>query len=274
MDHECEMDHAYIEEHDLGARYVTGRLTGGEEQEFEAHLVDCPRCIDAAEPEMSLREGLRLVASESATQVGAHKTRPVSKIAPVLSWFQVAAAVLLVVSVGLGVWLSRSTAQLRSGRAERNELQRRAEQAEQSATALGRRLADVPARVNDAPAAPPAGPVLPAVVFALTTVRGSSAADAGPVNRIRIDGNARLVVFSLELPVVAASGDYAISLNDQAGRLLWSGGTFPPSSSDSLGVAVDPALLPGGDYVLELSHRSAAGGLTLVSRYPFRVAAR
>jgi hypothetical protein len=267
------MDHDYIETHDISSRYVAGRLPDGEEREFEAHLVDCPQCLDAVESEMSLREGLRIVGSQSAPQLAAPATPPASMATRAYPFFRAAAAILLAVSVGLAAWLARSTGELRDERAARIEQQHRAEQAEQTAGALEKKLADRPAP-DDARAASPAEPVLPAAVFALTTVRGSGSADVDPVNRIRIDGSAKLVVFSLEIPPVTASGNYEVSLKDRASRLVWSGGPFPPSPSDTLGVAIDPALLPGGDYVLELSQRSAAGRLTLIGRYPFRVAAR
>jgi hypothetical protein len=104
-------------------------------------------------------------------------------------------------------------------------------------------------------------------------VRGSSSADANPVDRIRIDGNPKVVVFSLEIPSVPGAGDYEVSLKDQLGRPLWSG-TLTSSPSDTVGVAVDSALLPAGDYVLELSRRSASGSPTLIGRYPFRVEPR
>jgi Putative zinc-finger len=267
------MDHDDIEAHDVSSRYVAGRLPEDEEREFEAHLVDCQRCLDAVESEMSLRDGLRIVGSESPPQPVAGAAPPTSRAARAYVFLQAAAAVLLAVSIGLGAWVSRSTAELDVERTARAELQRRAEQAEQSARALEKRLADAPPPVSNARTAPREEPVVPAAVFALTTVRGSSSADTSPVNRIRIDGNVKRVVLSLEVPPVTASGDYEVSLKDQAGRLLWSG-TFPPSPSDSLGVAVDPALLPAGDYVLELSRRSAAGRLTMIGRYPFQVAAR
>jgi hypothetical protein len=265
------MDHGYIEAHDIRARYVAGRLTAEEDEEFESHLVDCPRCIEDVACETGLREGVRLNPPEAALRAATPRTaRPAWNTAPLASLLQAAAAVLLAVSIGLGVWLSRSSVELHSTRAERDESQRRAGQAEQSAAALERRLADLERRANEASAV---GPIVPAAVFALTTVRGSSGSDAGPVNRITIDRNARVVVLSMDLPGPPDSDDFTVSLKDRAGRMLWTGGTFPPSSPDSLGVAVDPKLLPGGDYLLELQQRSTANGLTLVGRYPFRVVA-
>ena len=264
------MDHDYIEAHDVNSRYVAGRLPDGEQREFEAHLVDCPQCLDAVEVEMSLRDGLRAVGSASTPLPAAPRTSGAMRAHV---WLQAAAAVLLAVSVGLGAWLSRSRAELGAARSARADLERRAEQAEQSARTLEKRLAEVPAPADAAPTTARTEPVVPAAVFALTTVRGSSSAGANPVNRIRIDGNPKVVVFSLEIPSVPGAGDHEVSLKDQAGRLLWSG-TLPPSPSDTVSVAVDPALLPAGDYVLELSRRSPVGSPTLIGRYPFRVEPR
>jgi hypothetical protein len=265
------MDHDHIEAHDIRSRYVAGKLTDDEDREFEAHLVDCQACIDAVESEVSLREGLRVVGAGPAPQPS---VRPASAAAPVYVFFRLAAAVLLAASIGLGAWLLRSTTELAVARGERDTLQRRAQQAEQSAKALEQRFAAAPSPAQDARTASRQEQVVPAVVFALTTVRGSSSADAAPVNRMRIDGNARLVVFSLEIPRAAGPGEYVVSLKDHDGRLLWSGGPFPPSSSDSLGVAVDRTLLPDGDYLLEPSRRSPAGRLTPIGRYTFRIATR
>jgi Putative zinc-finger len=265
------MNHDHIEAHDVSSRYVAGKLTDDEERDFEAHLVDCQPCIDAVESEMSLRDGLRLVGADRAPQPS---VPPASAAAPAYLFLKIAAAVLLAASIGLGAWLSRSTAELAVARGERDTQQHRARQAEQSAKALEQRLADAATPAKDARPAPREEQVLPAVVFALTTVRGASSADSAPVNRFRIDGNARLAVFSLEVPPATGSGEYVVSLKDRAARVLWSGGPFPPSSSDSLAVAIDRALLPDGDYILELSRRSPAGRLTPIGHYTFRIAAR
>jgi anti-sigma factor RsiW len=267
------MDHGYIEEHDIRARYALGRLTADEEQAFEGHLVDCPQCIEIVECETGLREGLRAAAQDSATRARTPRTAAIWKATASSGFLAAAAALFLVASIGLGMWLSRSSVELRSARADLDQSQYRARQAEESAAALERRLADVERRANQAPAAPAAGPVIPAAVFALTTVRGSDAT-GGPVNRFTIDRHAKLVVLSLDVPGQNDSGGYAVSLKDRANRLLWAGGPFPPSSPDSLGVAVDATLLPAGDYLLEVQQRSPAGALTSVGRYPFRVAVR
>jgi hypothetical protein len=266
------MNHAHIDAHDIRSRYAAGRLTGDEETAFEAHLVDCPDCIESLECEAGLRAGLRAVNAESAgSAVPSGRRAGLWTVSP-RPWLLQAAAVLLVASaMGLGVWLTRSSADLRETRAARDEGQRRAALAEASVAALQRELADVRQRVSDAPAPQPPAPVVPAAVFALTTVRGSSSSDGAPVNRVRIGGNPGVVVLSLDVPGPGGPDAYTVTLKDRAGRVVWSGGTFPASSPDSLGVAIDPALLPAGDYTLELGRRSAAGVLTSIGRYPFRV---
>jgi hypothetical protein len=261
------MNHDDIEAAGVTSRYVTGRLTDGEEREFEAHLVDCQRCLDAVEAETSLREGLRIVGAESVATPAPPVRHPAATGVREYRFLQIAAGLLLAVSVGLGVWLLRSTTELGAARAERDGLQRRTRQAEQVARGLEQKLAEVPRPASEPPPAPK---VVPATVFALATVRGSSTGDGGPVNRVQIDRQAQLVVFSVEVPAKTGSGDYAVALKDQAARVLWSGGPFAPSS-DALSIAVDPTLLKTGDYVLEVSDRSPAGGSRLVGRYPFRV---
>jgi hypothetical protein len=284
------MNHEHIDAHDIRSRYVAGRLDEDEEREFEAHLVDCPDCIEGLECEAGLRDGLRTVSSEYDEQLrkvpgvfaGQPKSaprwggaaRPRAAVWTVSSspWLLQAAALLLVAStVGLGVWLSRSSVNLREARAERDQLQRRAAQAEASTATLQQQLADEQRRTKETPAVAPPASVVPAAVFALTTVRGSSTAEAAAVNRVRIGGNPGLVVLSLDVPGLGASDAYTVTLKDRSGRTVWTGGTFPPSSPDSLSVAIDPTLLQTGDYTLELGRRSGTGALTLISRYPFRV---
>ena len=268
------MDHDDIEARDISRRYVAGQLTEDEERDFEAHLVDCQRCLDTVEADEALRAGLRIVASESAPQATAAAVPRAFTAGRAYFLLKTAAAVLLAVSIGLAAWLARSTARLDAVLGERDQLQQRARQAEQSARTLEQRLSDAAARADAARTAARQDQVVPAAVFALMTVRGSVPADSGPVNRIRIDGDPKLVVFSLEVPAMTDPGTYEVSLKDQKGQPIWSGGAFPASSSDSLGVAIDPSLLPGGDYTLDLSRRSPAGRASLIARYAFRVAAR
>src|SRR5262249_5291356 len=56
---EVRMNHDYVDEHGIAARYVSRTLSADQEREFEAHLVDCPRCVDEVQFGEALRTGLR-----------------------------------------------------------------------------------------------------------------------------------------------------------------------------------------------------------------------
>ncbi|MCU1385577.1 MAG: hypothetical protein JWL71_4274 [Acidobacteria bacterium] len=116
---------------------------------------------------------------------------------------------------------------------------------------------------------------MPVAVFALTAVRGSSS-DPAAVNRIVVDANAKLMVLSLEIAGKSSLEAYAVSLKDRAGRSLWSG-VVPPFASEFCDVAIDPALVPIGSYVLEIGRRVGDNSLTCrgtrsrASRRPLRL---
>jgi hypothetical protein len=267
----AEMTHAYIEAHDVAARYATGRLTADEERDFEAHMLDCPKCLEDVACETGLREGLRDVANESATALRPAARRRLWRGPPISTFLAAAAAILLVTAVSLGVALGRSSAALRSARADGEA---RAAQAEQSASAAQRQLADAERRAADASTRAATPPVTAASIFALTSVRDGSSRGAPPVNQIAVSGDAGLVVFSLDLPNPSDSAEYRVSLKDGAGRASWTGGPYRASSPDVLAVAVDSKRLPPGDYTLELQQQTGAQPATVAGRYPIRVSAR
>jgi len=270
----AEMTHAYIEAHGITSRYATGRLTADEEREFEAHLLDCPKCLEDVECETGLREGLQTVADESPFGRRAKRRRTTALRASVVSPFlAAAAALLLVTSIGLAIALSRSSAALQSARGDRDAQAGRAAQAEQTAAAARRQLADSQPRAGNA-TPPPAAAVAPASIFALTAVRDGSSAAAPPINQIALSADAGLVVFSLDLPNPGESARYTVTLNGRTGGLLWTGGPYRASSPDVLSVAVDSKVLPAGDYTLEVRQQDGAGQPSLIGRYPLRVIAR
>src|SRR5262245_23736746 len=174
------MNHDFIAAHDLVARYVADRLPVEEEREFEAHLVDCAQCAGEVEQELALREGLGAAAAERTTA-----PRPAGPVRRWSSgrWLQAAAAVLVAVAVGLALSLARTTSALNAALNQREEQQRRADEAARTAQGLERRMADLEARVSersperDGGRRASAEPLLPTTVFALTAVRGGGAID-------------------------------------------------------------------------------------------------
>jgi hypothetical protein len=252
------MNHDLIAAHDMIGRYVANRLAPEEEREFEAHLVDCLQCTGVVEQELALREGLGAAAAERTT-VARPAAAPVRRWSSGL-WLPAAAAVLVAIAVGLAISLVRTTSALNAALNGREEQQRRADEAVRSAQGLERRIADLEAR-------PSAGPLLPTTVFALTAVRGAGSIDTFTLDRRQL---VPLVVLTVDVP----PGEYAVTLRDHAGREVWSGGRFRPSSQDVMAVAVEQSVLADGRYTLEVLRRDAAGQTTLAARYPFQISSR
>jgi anti-sigma factor RsiW len=59
------MDHSYIAEHNIAARYVLGALSPAESAQFEEHFVDCPQCQAEIEDTRNFREGLKALTSRA-----------------------------------------------------------------------------------------------------------------------------------------------------------------------------------------------------------------
>lgn len=59
--------HERIDDENLVELYVLGRLPAEEQERFEDHFADCPRCLEAVEAAQDLREGLRARAEDEAT---------------------------------------------------------------------------------------------------------------------------------------------------------------------------------------------------------------
>jgi hypothetical protein len=266
------MNHDAIAAHDVIARYVADRLPSEEEQEFEAHLVECTRCCGEVERELALRDGLGIVAAERPA--GHRPARPSRRWIGSGLWLPAAAAALVVVGVGLAFSLARTTAALNVARNERAEEQRRADEAARTAQGLERRVADLEARISERSSAPDVrrastDALAPTTVFALSAVRGgdASAIDTFTLDRGQLETH---VVLTLDVP----PGEYAVTLKDSDGREVWRGGRFRPSAQDVMAIAVERSVLADGRYTLEIHRREAAGPTTLAARYRFQIASR
>jgi hypothetical protein len=266
------MNHDFIAAHDVIARYVADRLAVEEEREFEAHLVDCAQCAGAVEEELALREGLAAAAGE---RTAAPRPAPPVKRWTSSLWLQTAAAVLVAVALGLAVSLARTTSALNAALNQREEQQRRADEAARTAQGLERRIADLEAKASERPPdrdgvrQATADPLMATAVLALTAVRGS---DAGAIDTFTLDRSqiAPLVVLTVDVP----AGEYAVTLKNGGGRAVWSGGRFRASAQDVMAVAVERRVLVDGQYTLEVHRRDARGQTTLAARFRFQISSR
>jgi hypothetical protein len=169
--------------------------------------------------------------------------------------------------------LARTTSALNAALTGREEQQQRADEAARTAQGLQRRLNDLEAR-SERPSEPgvsrsSADALVPTMVFALTAVRGGA---VGAIETFTLDPDqpAPIVVLTVDVP----PGEYAVTLKDGAGRDVWTGGRFRPSSQDVMAVAVERSVLAAGRYTLEVHRRDAVGQATLAARYPFQISSR
>ncbi|HEY1418477.1 MAG TPA: zf-HC2 domain-containing protein, partial [Myxococcaceae bacterium] len=122
------MDHRSIEDSDLVEAYVTGRLGATECAEFEAHLVDCPDCLDRVEAAQGLAAGLRALGPPPVIAPSEQKQSRGS----VATGWALAASVLALLALGWGVTDRRRLEQaIETERAARTEAEARARQVTQ-----------------------------------------------------------------------------------------------------------------------------------------------
>src|SRR5258708_24213470 len=60
------MDHAYIDEHNVVARYEMGKLSTAESASFEEHFVDCAQCQEQLTVAENFRQGLRAAVAQNS----------------------------------------------------------------------------------------------------------------------------------------------------------------------------------------------------------------
>ena len=243
------MDHRSIEESDLVEAYATGRLGATERAEFEAHLVDCPDCLDRVEAAQGLAAGLRTLGQAPVTAPPQQKQGRWS----VATGWALAASVAALLALGWGVTDRRRLEQaIETERAARSAAEARARE-------LAQHPQEPPAPV--APRAPtPPGPV---PVLTLVATRGSDL----PTLEVREDGP---VVLSVERESPPRFVRYQIKLSREGGGAVLDG-LFPPSSRDAVVLAVDGSILPPGTYALALEGETGGGRRVQLPGHRFRV---
>jgi hypothetical protein len=272
------MDHAYIDEADIVSRYLLSRLTPEDERAFEAHFVDCRRCLDRIEQEQQLREGLSIVAAEAAalrggTAVNRAMTANASTRADAamhgsaeraagdtsaMHWrtiLPLAASVLLCAALGVAV------TQIGRLRGELARLQRDA--------TIGPQTAALQPTIPQ-PAIPPPSAAVP--VIALSLVRGLTSPGAPPIVQIARPSGASHVVLLIDLGD-ASFAAYRVTLTTlaNADTILWRDERVVPTTPAELAVAVPATMVSPRDYAVQVDGISRNGRHASVGHYTFRV---
>jgi hypothetical protein len=281
---EAGMNHDYIADQDLVGRYTAGTLPNDERVRFEAHFVDCPRCLDALEDVEPFRNALRAFASEAAAAparvVEVDGFRPEVTVVNVVDaerkpktarkWMQRVAGLAATVVIAAGI-------------VDALRMRREAARARASADVSERELLDAEQRVRDLKTADAArtkqddaAALAGALVFPLVKTRGAGVEP--PQNRVAMSGDARWIVLLADLNTPSASSTtshYRATIDTADGGQVWSNDHVTPSPPDAFGVAVPSRLLPAGDYVLTLDEQPATSDAwRSVGRYTFRVVPR
>ncbi|HEY1905548.1 MAG TPA: zf-HC2 domain-containing protein [Myxococcaceae bacterium] len=243
------MDHRSIEESDLVEAYVTGRLGATERAEFEAHLVDCPECLDRVEAAQGLSAGLRALGPPPVVAPSEQKR---NRWSAATGW-ALAASVAALLALGWGVTDRRRLEQaVETERAARSAAEARARE-------LAQHPPEPPAPVASRPPSPPN----PVPVLTLVATRGSDL----PTLEVREDGP---VVLSVERESPPRFVRYQVKLSREGGGAVLDG-LFPPSSRDAVVLAVNGSILPAGTYALALEGETAGGRRVQLPGHRFRV---
>lgn len=271
------MDHSYIDEHNIIARYEMGKLSSEECAGFEVHFLDCLRCSEQLELTRDFRQALKTVAAEDgARTLSTAPARPV-QAAPIGKPALIAIAVCVVIFAAPAFLLLQ---QMRLVHAELNQAKTDAEawhrqytEQQQASAELEKQLHETEQKNQPNRASSGASSGLPvmASIFALETVRSGDLGASEPVNHVVSSRSSQSVVLSVDRDDLQGLQNYHATLTDSQGRVLWRLGPFGTASSTPLGITVPSNLLRDGVYLLTLEGRSRQGGSVISRRYPFRV---
>ena len=257
------MDQEQIHESDLVERYVTGRLPNEEQADFEAHFVDCPRCLDRLEAAQGLRRGMSSLPSRE-------EERPAKEPLPKVHFLRVnrAAAFAIAASIILVLALAGGAA-FRDAQLAKNAL----EEERVAATGLQRQLDQAQAALQQEQASRSGfekelsqrrQAQLQVPVFALIAMRGDES------ETLQLPSSPQWILLSLERESPPRFERYRITLLSSTGKKLWEG-EAKATSRDTVALGLHSSLLPPGTYVFQVQGISKSGAPSLVARHRVRV---
>jgi hypothetical protein len=288
------MDHDYIEQFDIVARYLARRLTAEEAEQFEEHFVDCPQCIEHLQTTRDISQGLRLVVAERAATAEGGGEQPPSWF--FVRWFSprtwaltacgllLGSVLILTVAIVQILRLQHEVAQAKSTAAD---LSRRHDEDQQSALAAAQErreaedelrgrierleadLQQAQTRRDDQAGTTGTWPQpmvnLPIVVLS---------ADRGPTaNEIELPRTPMNFVISLPLEGETRHAAYRVTIfKDQ--RPLWESRRLRPDRENALTIGFDSRFFQPGEYSLQVEGLPRKAGSGEVANYPFRVRKR
>jgi hypothetical protein len=263
------MEHAHFDESDTAERYVTGRLSAEERAGFEAHFVDCPRCLDRIEVAEGLREGIaRAAVREQPRPLPFRMPR---RSRPPAIALALAASLLLLLGVSVALSLRSARRAEAALEAERVAAAQAVQQLADAQQKLGVAEAEVRQEREARSAlegqlARERRPQLQVPVFALIATRGEEK------ETLRLPPVPQWIIVSLERESPPRFDRYRVTLLSSDGKQLWQGEP-QPTSREQLALGLHSSLLSPGAYVVQLDGIGLGGALMRVARHAIRVVA-
>lgn len=241
------MKHQEIRDRDIVDRYLMGKLTQDEEQRFEEHYLDCPRCQEQLKQAALFRQSLKNVVDQKglATARGDSNTRV--KNPGKAPWFLAAAAVMVaLLSAGLFV-------------KQRHAWEERFGKQQASLDALTGALTRL-----EAPRINPPHLVLEASRQVITE-------EATPPHRIALSEGDDWFDLTLK-GAFQGFPEYRLHLDRASGERVWQRDGVTPNSEGKIGLSFPATLFPtDGNFALTLEARSN-GRFVHHSTFSFHIA--
>lgn len=247
------MEHAFIDDHDLVARYVAGRLSTAEMREFEAHFIDCAACLERLEVEQDFRAGLLETAAALPRAARGTRALPIRRVMPAT----LAAAAAVVLAAGMTIAYVQARRQLDATLVRTATLERDDTQVHARADALDAQLharGSRPSRI---------------AVVELDSVR--TAGRSRFVPSVTIASSTSLIVLSLAVANPADYSRLSASIDTSSGTEEVRVDDLRPASPTSVAFAVDASNLSSGDYTIVLEGAIRNRPPSVIARYPLHV---
>jgi len=293
------MDHDYINEFNLIDQYVLGKLPADQVEEFEAHFVDCPRCVDQLELSRSFIRDLKdLTVQETLLsnfgQAGQIQRPHREQLASRRFWWAIAWA-CVVLAVGFAAFAvrrqNRLEAELRKAKEDTAAISQKYQQALETAgdsekqsqeanQQLAQRLTALEQKREAEGAANKQGQSL---------VRGSQAPEVNfpiyalvSLARGQIPAPVEIVLpasssrFALSIPVEDSKdfSSYRVMILDHRGVTVFNRGGFKPDAYHSLSLSLNSNFLVQGTYDLRVEGLTPPNKWNTVGSYPFSITRR
>jgi anti-sigma factor RsiW len=276
------MDHAYIEEHQIADRYVSGTLPEEEAERFENHYLSCPECLDRLDLTESVQRGFRRMATQEAERSStARPPAPPSRLSrpgrrTQVGFLLAALLVLAILPTGLTLrGLAGRERELAQVRLTLEQERRHSATGSRSAAEVATLRAELAgARAERAQAveqlAQTQRPQANLPILSLDVVRGAGSSANEPsvsVHRPPVPGR---IVLSLQVDQSFQPPFRAI-LRDARGRELQRIENLLPDGHDNLNLSLPASLLPPGDYSVSLESLPPGRTPAAAGRFTFRV---